>query len=361
MEQSIQSYVGGNPPTMPGVAGSSLTAASVNKDSNSSLSDNTLCLLAPPFPSGKGGNIQTQNSATPTPFRFQGRHVFLTYPRCPLKKEEALEVFQAQFTLNAYTIGEESHEDGEPHLHAVLSFDRKLHLRDMRCFDIRGYHPNIQRPRKIEDAIKYCQKDGKFVSTHKSKASYGQILEDSSSFEEFMGKIEVCYPRDMVLNYERIKIFGEYRFKTKKQEYTPKYTEFDVPQVMLSWKDQALGDGRQDRPKTLCLVGDTRLGKTQWARSLGRHIYWNNMIDLETYDDQASYVIFDDFDWEYFPNKKGWWGAQEEFTITDKYRRKKTIKWGKAMIWLGNEAPALNEWYRANCIYIQVHSPLYKK
>lgn len=89
------------------------------------------------------------------------------------------------------------------------------------------------------------------------------------------------------------------------------------------------------------------------------------MIDLSTFDPTASYIIFDDFDFQYFPNKKCWWGAQEEFTVTDKYTKKKTIRWGKPCIYLCNpdddpsRHPLWNTWFDDNSIKIVLDNKLY--
>jgi len=87
-----------------------------------------------------------------------------------------------------------------------------------------------------------------------------------------------------------------------------------------------------DRPRSLVLIGASRTGKTSWARSLGPHIYWAGFIDISRFDVSATYVIFDDFDFKFMPNKKQWLGCQKEFVITDKYRKKFSISWGKPCI-----------------------------
>lgn len=89
------------------------------------------------------------------------------------------------------------------------------------------------------------------------------------------------------------------------------------------------------------------------------------MTNLDTFDVEAEYGIFDDFDFAFLPNKKCWWGGQEEFTVTDKYRKKKTITWGKPVIYLTN--PDLdpyrhaqwNDWFADNCIRVVLQVPLY--
>jgi hypothetical protein len=107
------------------------------------------------------------------------------------------------------------------------------------------------------------------------------------------------------------------------------------------------------------------LGKTQWARSLGRHTYWNGLVNLETFDKDSKYIIFDDFEFDFFPNKKQWWGSQKEFTATDKYKKKQTIQWGKPMIYLSNpdydprNHPKWSRWFSDNCIAIDIVNKLY--
>ena len=87
------------------------------------------------------------------------------------------------------------------------------------------------------------------------------------------------------------------------------------------------------RPRSLILWGETRLGKTIWARSLGAHIYCclqGNVDDFKAGLEDAKYAVLDDMqgNFQFFPSYKGWLGAQQTFTVTDKYRGKTTIQWG---------------------------------
>jgi hypothetical protein len=52
-------------------------------------------------------------------------------------------------------------------------------------------------------------------------------------------------------------------------------------------------------------------------------------------------------------------GAQQQFTVTDKYTRKKTIRWGKPCIYLNNQDPLeanlpdwQKQWLQANCVTV---------
>lgn len=121
---------------------------------------------------------------------------------------------------------------------------------------------------------------------------------------------------------------------------------------------------RPERPKSLILISPSRFGKTQWARALGDHIYWNNLVNLDDWNDNASYCIFDDFSWDFIPCKKGFLGAQETFVLTDKYRKKRTVSWGKPCIVLCNDFPVISDpnfadWLQANTISIVLSNKLY--
>lgn len=125
------------------------------------------------------------------------------------------------------------------------------------------------------------------------------------------------------------------------------------------------------------VVGPTRLGKTEWARSLGRHIYMCGLFNLSVWDDEAEYLVIDDISFEHWGgSRKALWGAQKELTLTDKFARKRAVKWGKPMIVLCNDGddfrylldkrdrPILRnaelQWYKDNTVIVEVTVPLYR-
>lgn len=97
-------------------------------------------------------------------FRINARSVFLTYPQCPLSKEELLTFlctlkYEAQYVI----VCMEKHKDGTPHLHALINFQKKIDLQNQRFFDINGYHPNIQTTKNINASITYIKKCGDYI------------------------------------------------------------------------------------------------------------------------------------------------------------------------------------------------------
>lgn len=78
------------------------------------------------------------------------------------------------------------------------------------------------------------------------------------------------------------------------------------------------------------LVSETGFGKSHWARSLGPHIYFRNVYNMDKAiaANAADYVVFDDINLEHVHAAKVWVSAQGEFDDTDKFRAKKTFSWG---------------------------------
>lgn len=113
------------------------------------------------------------------------------------------------------------------------------------------------------------------------------------------------------------------------------------------------------------LWGDTRLGKTVWARSLGRHAYFGGLFCLDEPIEDAQYAVFDDMQGglEYFHAYKFWLGAQKEFYATDKYKGKTLIKWGRPSIYLANTNPLEDKgadvaWLEGNCDIIHLRNSI---
>ena len=269
--------------------------------------------------------------------------------------------------MKEYCICKELHQSGEPHIHALIKFADVFRSRNPRVFDIQGFHPNIKNCRSPEAVFVYVRKGGDFITDiGYKKRTYGDFLRENDTKEDFMKAAKKEMPRDYVLNHEKLEYFCNTYYRQEREVYQPRYLEFPrVAGVMLSWRDEYIGRD-VDRPKTLILCGPSRTGKTEWARSLGRHMYFNGQFNLDDWDDDAQYIILDDMNIKYVPNYKAWFGAQRQFVLTDKYRKKRTVKWGKPLIWICNEgedprkAVTVNkEWMEKNSTFVFVHNKLY--
>ena len=257
--------------------------------------------------------------------------------------------------------------DGGKHLHAYGRWADRYCTRNKRTFDLNGHHPNIQPVRNTKHVIEYIKKGGDYFSDVEDTSGscrYADLV-GAATEKDFWEIVSKSYPRDYVLHLERLNEFCRHRFGNSIQNYEGRFGRFNITDPMKGWVENELGNN--DRPKSLWLVGPSRIGKTEWARSLGNHIYWNGSIDLGTWSDEAKYAIFDDFTWNFFPYKKQFVGAQSEFVVTDKYRRKKTIRWGKPsiMVWNPDNDPwdSFNtkelDWYKLNTIRVVLSECLF--
>lgn len=121
---------------------------------------------------------------------------------------------------------------------------------------------------------------------------------------------------------------------------------------------------------SICVYGESRTGKTLWARSLGSHIYCVGLVSgTECMKaTEADYAVFDDIRGgiKFFPSFKEWLGCQAYVTVKCLYREPSLVKWGKPSIWLSNTDPrdemqnADIEWMNKNCIFVEINSPIFR-
>lgn len=118
------------------------------------------------------------------------------------------------------------------------------------------------------------------------------------------------------------------------------------------------------RPKGLYLW-DFRggVGKTEWARSLGSHIYLTGDCDIKSaWNSNAKYLILDDIS---IPDlkKKGMWkgfmSGQKFVTLRDLHF-KKVVPFGLPCICLSNERPKhFDDWDNTHIIDYNIEEKLH--
>nr|QIK02123.1 putative C1:C2-like protein [Mulberry mosaic dwarf associated virus] len=119
-------------------------------------------------------------------------------------------------------------------------------------------------------------------------------------------------------------------------------------------------ESKPDRPISLYICGPTRSGKTQWARSLGRHNYFTGSLSFLDYDDFALYNVIDDIEYEKISTSwfKSLLGAQKDIILKGKYMKDFRISGGIPCIVLVNEdmdwvvrmASTLKPWFDDNVL-----------
>lgn len=119
-------------------------------------------------------------------FHLQAKRYFLTFPKCTLDKTMVLEFLVSQHEVHQAIVAEEKHEDGSPHLHVYLTYEKAKRISRADYFDIGNpenpdeiFHPNIQSVKNMKECVKYITKEDKEPAQH--NISFKDILAGKSS------------------------------------------------------------------------------------------------------------------------------------------------------------------------------------
>ncbi|ANY43208.1 replication associated protein [Verbena mottle virus] len=340
-------------------------------------------------------------------FSVKAKNYFITYPECSLTKEEALsQILALKTPVNKkyIKICREFHENGNPHLHMLIQFEGKYNCTNNRFFDLVSpsrsapFHPNIQGAKSSSDVKYYINKDGdtiewgKFQIDGRSARGGQQSINDTyakalnaTSAEEALQIIKEEQPQHFFLQHHNLVANASRIFKKAPEPWSPPFplSSFtNVPDEMQEWADDYFGRSaaaRPLRPVSLIVEGDSRTGKTMWARSLGPHNYMSGHLDFNSrvFSDEVEYNVIDDVAPHYLKLKhwKELIGAQQMWQSNCKYGKPVLIKGGIPSIVLCNsgegasykdfldkqENTALRDWTLKNAVFITLNSPLYQE
>nr|AJW80931.1 AC1 [Tomato leaf curl Pune virus] len=335
-------------------------------------------------------------------FRIQAKNYFLTYPKCSLTKEEALSQIQNLETPTSklfIRVCRELHEDGEPHLHVLIQFEGKYQCTNNRFFDLVSptrsahFHPNIQRAKSSSDVKAYVEKDGDFIDfgvfqidgrsarggQQSANDAYAEAI-NSGSKATALNILREKAPKDFVLQFHNLNSNLDRIFTPPVEVYISPFSisSFDrVPEELEDWAAENVvsAAARPLRPVSIVIEGESRTGKTMWARSLGPHNYLCGHLDLspKVYNNDVWYNVIDDVDPHYLKHFKEFMGAQRDWQSNTKYGKPVQIKGGIPTIFLCNPGPnssykefldeeknsALKFWALKNARFITLEGSLY--
>lgn len=239
----------------------------------------------------------------PRKFRVAGRDFALTYPKCPVPPEEAVNFFRGLLGKKPsyIAVSKEAHEDGTPHLHAQLQFTKIFNMTVCNTFDMpwqgENYHPNIKRTDSSENWRDYIAKVnepltyGKFRILHIAKNSNER--------------------RDTKLVNERI--INEDLTELVKEGFISMYNYTQLSNA----KRQFIMDSQQPPaifPRTCYWIyGEPGIGKSYWVRSKFPNAYCKPQNKWwDGYMSQTE-VLMDDFDCEVLGHMLKIWADSYSF------------------------------------------------
>lgn len=180
-------------------------------------------------------------------FNFNAKQLFLTYPQCSLSKESVLEALNQVAAVQDFTISEEVHKDGSPHVHAVVKFATRYHTKNSRAFDISNHHPNLKTLKTSADfkrSTAYCKKDGNYITNVVEKLSPNQQLAEDLLKFGLTREVVRSHPQILFKNFNSIRSW--INFMQPKQSFS------------LSKRKQ----------RHIWLYGPSNTGKTTWLRAI---------------------------------------------------------------------------------------------
>nr|AEY75693.1 replication-associated protein [Cotton leaf curl Burewala virus] len=213
-----------------------------------------------------------------------------------------------------------------------------------------GQHISIRTFRELNQAqmSAYIDKDGdtlewgEFQIDGRSARGGQQTAHDAyaaalnaGSKSEALRVIKELAPKDFVLQFHNLNANLDRIFQEPPAPYISPFSpsSFDqVPEELEVWAIDNVVDAaaRPLRPRSIVIEGDSRTGKTMWARSLGPHNYLCGHLDLspKVYSNDAWYNVIDDVDPHFLKHFKEFMGAQRDWQSNTKYGKPVQIKGG---------------------------------
>nr|WLD18032.1 Rep [Chilli leaf curl virus] len=340
--------------------------------------------------------------APPKRFQIYAKNYFLTYPQCSLTKEQALSQLKNLSTPTNklfIRVSRELHENGEPHLHVLIQFEGKFKCQNNRFFDLVSptrpahFHPNIQGAKSSSDVKAYIEKDGDYIDfgvfqvdgrsarggQQSANDAYAEAI-NSGSQTAALNILREKAPKDYVLQFHNLNANLDRIFTPPLEVYVSPFSSssFDqVPEDLEEWAAENVvsAAARPLRPMSIVIEGDSRTGKTMWARSLGPHNYLCGHLDLspKVYSSNDAWYNVIDVDPHYLKHFKEFMGAQRDWQSNTKYGKPVQIKGGIPAIFLCNPGhnssykefldeeknSALKNWALKNATFITLEGPLY--
>lgn len=225
-------------------------------------------------------------------FRCQYKTIGLTFSQCEKSREDIMNAIieKSTYGIGDYYVAQETHKDGNHHLHIWLEFTEKPNIKTNTYFDVLGHHPNIGNKKrnwiynylKKQDKTPYTNIPTGFIQL----AIEGKLQEATSQFIDM-------HPKDYAINKERIDRNLSSLGKRKRKEHIyPLTSDYDP-----EWDPDE---------KSLHLEGESGSGKTEWAKSYVTHKLQKTFHRVTHLDGLKKYngediIIWDDLEFTHIP------------------------------------------------------------
>ncbi len=225
----------------------------------------------------------------------------------------------SRFDVERAVVCQEKHEDGEPHLHALIEFKARVTTRDCHYFDVlAGKHGDVAPVRNFSRQVAYVLKGGDFLATpgfdpvalveaskkHKAPDRISKLLlEKPSTSIKDLATVDPAY----VMRHAKEIIF----FKSLCERWALAESFSDWVEIPLEglcgpshriaeWLNLNLGSPRKFKQPQLYIVGAVGCGKSHLLESLMTLVATYMIPKMENWDDNYrdgvySLAIMDEF------------------------------------------------------------------
>lgn len=199
--------------------------------------------------------------------------------------------------IDYIVVSKELHENGDPHLHAVIIMKKKMNIKSQTFFDIEAFHPNVQSAKKLIECVKYVKKDGEFIeegTPPKTKTNPKKLtpLNEVTTEELF----NYCVQNKVGYGYYKEELSRRHTVNNDITEETPVKGE-------MIWYLNCLSP---DYSKCAVLVGSSGCGKTTWAKknSMKPALFVSHLDTLKKFKpNYHKTIIFDDMKFTHLPEQ----------------------------------------------------------
>lgn len=217
--------------------------------------------------------MATTQPSTLKKFNFNSQRLFATYPHCGCK-HQALQFFRDSFPVESAVIGLEYHQDGSPHIHCLIIFDRQIHKRKADCFDfivdMDTFHGNYQKVRNVNDVLKYITKHDKEPLTFNYDVA--AKLQATAKKQKYTNMQVIQTPIVTLIENETVSIGMAPKLQQAKDFYFMEKARSDLIDVIDSipnpWTDLFPIDFDLKQRHIWVWSTGPNLGKTTWLKQL---------------------------------------------------------------------------------------------
>lgn len=233
------------------------------------------------------------------PYRLQGKHLALTYPRCDVSLDDLLTYLRNKSVGSRnpkhVIVSSETHEDGGLHRHAYIQYDGRFNITNSRSFDMGTFHPNIQACRNVEAWKNYVKKDGTFVEWESDVEDVDIVTVASRmSRREFL---QYAISHKLPFGYFQEAI-------NQANDAAAQITYSDDPNDDFAYVfDQPLANYHLSDSLTNVIVGPTGCGKTLYClRNMRKPLLMVSHVDqLKHLAPYHASVLLDDMKFDHLP------------------------------------------------------------